>query len=248
MKTLVFTNRKGGVGKTTLAVHAAWYFAETKRTLLIELDTQRNASGTLKDTVADVPLSKLLTGAASIPVLAGPGLVTVAADDEVNNLAADNTAAQQLGANIEAVESQFDVVIFDTSPATNRLNVAALVFATHVVAPINVTQYSIDGIKTLLQQIVGVKQRFNADLDFLGLLPNAFVAGQPSQRRNLQELLATFGDEYMFQGALSVRQAYADATSTRIPAWKQNGTAAREAGREIRGVLAKIDQRMHGAA
>jgi len=48
MKTLVINNQKGGVGKTMLAVHAAWFLAETgKRVLVVDLDPQANASYTL---------------------------------------------------------------------------------------------------------------------------------------------------------------------------------------------------------
>lgn len=39
MKILHIINRKGGVGKTTIALHAAWYFAETRRVLFLELTT-----------------------------------------------------------------------------------------------------------------------------------------------------------------------------------------------------------------
>ncbi len=35
MKTIVINNQKGGVGKTTLAVHLAWYLAEAGRRVLI---------------------------------------------------------------------------------------------------------------------------------------------------------------------------------------------------------------------
>ena len=48
MKTVVINNEKGGVGKTMIAVHMAWFFAEADaRVLFIDLDVQRNASSVL---------------------------------------------------------------------------------------------------------------------------------------------------------------------------------------------------------
>lgn len=244
MKTLVITNRKGGVGKTTVAVHAAWFFAEKMRVLVLETDTQRNASSTLQDAVCDVSMSEMMTKTVSLPKLDGPGLVVVAADDEVNNLAhRQDGPVQQFVKNVQAIEAggNFDLCIIDTAPAANYLNVGTLAVATHALAPINMSQYSVDGLTALLKQIVGVKQQMNPKLAFLGLLPNAFSPEKPSQKQALSDLMAAFGEQYMFKGTLGHRQAFADATAEGIPAWDIQKTAAREAGREIKRVLSQVE-------
>ena len=49
MNIIVINNQKGGVGKTTLAVHLAWFMAESgRRVLMIDADAQGNATDTLK--------------------------------------------------------------------------------------------------------------------------------------------------------------------------------------------------------
>ena len=49
MNTLVINNQKGGVGKTTLAVHLGLVMAEAgHRVLMIDVDAQGNATHTLK--------------------------------------------------------------------------------------------------------------------------------------------------------------------------------------------------------
>lgn len=83
MKSLHVVNRKGGVGKTTIALHAAWYFAERYRVLFLELDDQRNASSVLQEHAGDLVTSDLLSGPVTVPPLDGPGIRLIAADDEI---------------------------------------------------------------------------------------------------------------------------------------------------------------------
>lgn len=247
MKTLVITNRKGGVGKSTFAVHAAWFFAEKMRVLVLETDPQRNASSTLEGAVCGVSMSDMMTKTVTLPRLDGPGLIVVAADDEVNNLAhRQDDPMQQFIKNVQAIEAggAFDICIIDTPPAANYLNIIALVVATHAIAPIDMNQYAIDGLTALLKQIVGVKQQMNPKLVFLGLLPNQYSSGIPSQKQALHDLMAAFGGQYMFKGVIGKRQAYSDATAEKIPAWQIQKTAAREAGREIKRVLSQVDDLM----
>ncbi|AZS19466.1 ParA family protein (plasmid) [Caulobacter sp. FWC26] len=48
MKTIVVNNQKGGVGKTMLAIHLAWFLAEeaATRVLFIDLDPQATTPAT----------------------------------------------------------------------------------------------------------------------------------------------------------------------------------------------------------
>ena len=61
MKTLVVMNEKGGVGKTNIAAHAAWYFAERFRTLVIDLDAQANLTTTLGAYLSSTEAVELFT-------------------------------------------------------------------------------------------------------------------------------------------------------------------------------------------
>ena len=56
MKTLAVLARKGGVGKTTVAVHLAVVAQQAgKRVLLIDLDPQRSAAGWWRERKAEMP-------------------------------------------------------------------------------------------------------------------------------------------------------------------------------------------------
>lgn len=244
MKILLVTNRKGGVGKTTIACHAAWYFGQTKRVLFVELDTQRNASQTLHSDEIDLKTSDLLNRKVIIPSREQVGISVIAADDALKSIVVSpKDHMTHLRANILAAKD-YDLCIFDAAPAADTLNIGPMLFATHVLAPIMLTKYSLQGIESLLQSIVGMQQQYNKDLKFLGMLPNQYIANSPNQKAALKDLFERVGDQFMFDAVLSQRQAYEYATAVGKPAWDDPKTASRIAGKEIRGVMEKIEQRM----
>lgn len=61
---------------------------------------------------------------------------------------------------------------------------AALIVANHVLSPIELEEYSIDGITKMLQTIFGVKSKWNPDLNFLGMLPNRFNSRSEDQKKH----------------------------------------------------------------
>lgn len=246
MKVLEFTNRKGGVGKTTLSCHAAWFFAEKRRVLLVELDEQRNASRTFEeDVVLEITATDLCAGKVEIPGLDSPGISIIAADDKLKKYATDPKAGiPQLRTNILNAADGYDICIIDTPPAANALSIGPLLFATHVIAPINLEHYSLQGIESVLQSIIGAKQQFNPDLDFLGMLPNEYVANQPAQKDLLKGLIDKFGHRFLFDAVLHQRQGYSDAAANKQPVWLDTKTAARTAGKEMRAVMEKIEGRI----
>lgn len=247
MTILLISNRKGGVGKSTIACHAAWHFSERRRVLVIELDTQRNASSTLQKHKIDITTSQLLNGKAEIPTLQAPGISVIKADDELKSMEIKpNQHIASLKTNAERAAEDYEVVIFDAAPSADALNIGPMLFATHVLAPITLTRYSLQGIEALLQSIVGMQQQYNKDLVFLGMLPNQYVANSPNQREALKDLFERVGDKFMFNAVVSQRQAYEHTASTMEPAWKDTKTAARVAGKEMRKVMQQLEDRMFG--
>ena len=82
------------------------------------------------------------------------------------------------------------------------------------------------------------------ELGFLGLLPSRLISNSPRQRQNLKTLLDHGGTSLMFEGVITQRQGYAEALSTKTPVWTIKKSAAQDAARELRGVLATIKDRM----
>ncbi len=249
MKKLVIANQKGGVGKTTIGVHLAYRFVETgKRVLYIDIDPQGNSSKTLGVHSSGIVASQLFEAA---PVILGgkDGITLIAADSKMVDIErAENRVIGVFAAQLQNLDkAAFDICIIDTPPTMGLRMTAALIVTDHVLAPIELEEYSLDGIEKLLKTIIGVKQKYNANLNFLGMLPNKFNPNSVRQKAALAQLLKQFA-QYMIPAKIGIRSGIPEALAAGIPVWKLKKTAAREAGTEFKAAIDLIFQRMGEAA
>jgi chromosome partitioning protein len=94
MKTIVINNQKGGVGKTTLAVHLAWFMAEADlRVLVIDVDAQSNASDTLRHYAGSTLAADLFKPGTRIAARDDEGLTLAPADSSLTDLDRSNATA-----------------------------------------------------------------------------------------------------------------------------------------------------------
>ena len=251
MRTLVVNNQKGGVGKTTLAVHAAWRLAELgSRVLFVDLDPQANGSFTLSQADALGPSYELfaegVTARSGGPATGVTVLCATRELDSVDQRMADAVIAFRR--NFTALMSHFDVAVIDTPPTWSGRNYAALMVATTLVTPIDLETYALQGVRQLMAQKLAVEKgaRQGRPIDFLGLLPSRFQSNSPRQRANLETLIRHQGATLLFpnSGVLTQRQAYAEAVDVKKPVWTLKKTAAQTAGREMLFVLDVIRKRL----
>lgn len=250
MKTLVIANQKGGVGKTTLLVHMAHYVAEAgNRVLVIDLDPQLNTTSSLADFSIGVtalalfespPIERSRLETARITVLgADPGLLDV-----------DRAKPEVIQAFVDHLRGlsrtkRFDVCLIDTAPALGLRMVAALAAADYVVSPIELQTYSIAGITAMLKTIYGIRQKLNPALQIIGMLPSRVNSHSPAQKAHLVSLLQKY-PELVIHRAILLRTSIGEAASEKKPVWTMQKTSAREAGREMKAVIAYLIERMGG--
>ena len=174
MKTLVVMNEKGGVGKTNIVAHAGWYFAERRRTLVIDLDQQANLTGTLSRHVAAVDSVDLFaadTQVSSVGVLT----VTRSTRELLGVEGVARTCIETFRDNLASMQADYDVCVIDTPPALTNRTFGALLAADAILAPIGINDYSLQGVAELLRAIRGVSHYYQrAEPQFLGLLPSIY--------------------------------------------------------------------------
>lgn len=185
VRIIAVTNQKGGVGKTTTAVSlAAAFAAEGKKTLLIDMDPQCNA--TVACGVAhrelEAGLMEVLTGAKApedvclhLPesgIWLLPANENLSADDK--EMAAQPARHSALQRHCAGWIERFDWVFIDCPPTLNLLTVNALVAAEYVLVPIQCEYFALEGVGALLDTIGQVRQTVNPHLRVAGFLRTMF--------------------------------------------------------------------------
>ena len=254
MKTLVTAIQKGGQGKTFATCHLAFDFAERGlKVLVIDLDTQGNASFTLDaHTIHTVDASSLFTESpedvkrdvqaaleASQHNLTVIPAVARLADMEKVPL---NQAAPAFKKAIDALAPLFDVCLIDTAPSLGVAMTSAIISAGYMVSPVEMEAYSLQGMKKMVSVISNLRQ-VNKNLVFIGMIPNKIDGNKPRHKQNLEALKAAY-PKLVAPCHIGSRDSIAQALGEQIPVWKIRKTAARAAAREVREMAQYIHKKM----
>ncbi len=205
-KIIAFANQKGGVGKTTSAINvAAALGIAGKRTLLIDLDPQGNATSgvgvrksAVKQTVYDLLVGRCQANDIIIKTnfenlsLMPSGIDLAAAEIE---LAEIENRQYRLKDPLQKVVSDYDYVIIDCPPSLGMMTINALAAANGIVIPMQCEYYSLEGLAQILMTVKQVKKHYNPTLQLTGILITMYNGRLNLSIQVLEELKKHYADK-----------------------------------------------------
>lgn len=228
---LTVANQKGGVGKTTFLVNFAYYMQEQchKKTCVIDLDSQANCSLVLENEY-------------NLPITADQLFKTILSDKIFNDVNFEQISLIQSSielidedeldqniymSNLEKLKEHYDCILIDTAPTVSNRLIASLQKSDFVITPVELELFSLQGLELMLNTISNIKNDYNKNMTFLGVLPSRVNTTNPRQLKSLDDLKIKYGND-LFLPFIRNRNDIANALANQISFFKSKSKHKKE--------------------
>ncbi|MFH1552905.1 MAG: AAA family ATPase [Candidatus Omnitrophota bacterium] len=206
MKKIAFCNQKGGVAKTTSAINIAAYLAlKGKKTLLIDLDPQANATSGVGINKSEIERSiynvlhehigleqAILPTAIELLSIVPSDINLTGAEVELVNVMGRE---YRLKKALQEMQANFDYIIFDCPPSLGLLTINGLTATDTVLIPIQCEYYALEGLSQLIKTINLIKDNLNGHLEIEGVLMTLADYRTNLTKEVISEVKRYFGDK-----------------------------------------------------
>lgn len=191
-KIIALANQKGGVGKTTTAINLSASLAVAgQKVLLVDADSQANATSGLGFTAADRGIYECLIGECLTQeaIVQSPDLKRLSIlPSSINLVGADTELPKMEDGHyrirkcLDSVRADYDFILIDCSPSLGFTTINALVAADSVLIPVQCEYFALEGLGKLLNTVKLVKGKLNPQLDIEGFLLTMYARTRHSNQ------------------------------------------------------------------
>ncbi len=229
-QVISFSNRKGGVGKTTSTINIGASLNQMKKKVLIlDLDPQANLSqslgimdpknniyGALKGHYEIQPI-EIMKGFHVIPSVTELAM----AEMELNN---ETDREYFLKEIIDKIKHNYDYVLIDCPPSLGLLTSNALTASDQVLVPLQAEYLATQGLSKLLETVQKMKKRLNPNLYIGGVFLTQYDERKNLNKKVLEIVHSHFGTE-IFQTKIRNNISLAEAPAKGLDIFRYNATS-----------------------
>lgn len=197
-KTISFHLQKGGVGKTTISGTIACESAlQGKRTILVDLDPQGNASSWFFTSTVVYEVADVLRGVCfvddaivKIPEIENLYLLpSFGIGGELKKYGEDTikTEPYVIKELVEQLSKNFDRIILDLSPGLGSLEISALIASDEIITPMTPEIFSLDGLEIFITELAKIKSIYSNTLSHKRIIINSYD-GRIRQHKKIMEV------------------------------------------------------------
>lgn len=221
MKTIAFTNQKGGVGKTTSTVNVgAGLCKQGKKVLLVDLDPQANLTYSLRlsSNRLDNSIYNVLKGdiEPDEAIISHNGFDIMPSSIDLSGAEmefANEPARETLLKNsLSKFSDDYDYILIDCPPNLGLLTLNAFTAVREIFIVLQSEYLALHGLSKLTDVIQVVKERLNPDIEITGIICTLFDGRKNLNNEVVDHIKDYFGDK-VFDTLIRDNVALAEAPS-----------------------------------